>query len=126
MARSSARTEAGSSSGQRSSACASMQTVSSTSRSARSTAAWPRNIDLLFIDLVLPGEIGGAELADGARRLRPGLRILFTSGFTQMRSPPPEDGWTRAKLVTKPYTTVELATRLRQALNGSERFNARP
>ena len=73
-----------------------------------------------------PGEIGGAELADGARRLRPGLRILFTSGFTQIRSPPPEDGWRRANLVTKPYTTVELATRLRQALNGSERFNARP
>ncbi len=76
-------------------------------------------IDLLFTDVVMPGEMGGGELADEARRLRPGLRILFTSGFTQIRSRPPQGGWTRANLVTKPYTTVELATRMHQALNGS-------
>ena len=76
-------------------------------------------IDLLFTDVVMPGEMGGGELADEARRLRPGLRVLFTSGFTQIRSRPPQGGWTRANLVTKPYTTVELATRMDQALNGS-------
>ena len=45
------------------------------------TATHPGNIDLLFTDVVLPG-IGGREIAERAQAQRPGLRVLFTSGYT--------------------------------------------
>ncbi|MDE0852712.1 PAS domain S-box protein, partial [Yoonia sp.] len=39
-------------------------------------------IDLLFTDVVMPGGMGGSELADAARALKPDLKVLFTSGYT--------------------------------------------
>jgi CheY-like chemotaxis protein len=40
------------------------------------------DIALLFTDVVLPG-LNGRALAEEARRRRPGLKVLFTSGYTQ-------------------------------------------
>jgi CheY-like chemotaxis protein len=37
-------------------------------------------VDLLFTDIVMPGEMDGFELAHRARQMRPELRILYTSG----------------------------------------------
>jgi CheY-like chemotaxis protein len=39
-------------------------------------------IDLLFTDVVLAGGINGRALADEALRRRPGLKVLFTTGYT--------------------------------------------
>jgi hypothetical protein len=39
-------------------------------------------IDLLFTDVVMPGAFGAPELARRAQRRLPGLRVLFTSGYT--------------------------------------------
>jgi signal transduction histidine kinase len=71
--------------------------------------------NLLLTDLVLPGGIGGREVADAAARLVPGLRVLFTSGYgtgavADGRSVPPE------ALIGKPYGFGELASRIRAAL----------
>src|SRR6202030_4287704 len=38
-------------------------------------------IDLLFTDVVMPGSMDGKALADVARKVRPDLKVLFTSGF---------------------------------------------
>src|SRR5690606_33685971 len=38
-------------------------------------------VDLLFTDIVLVGGVNGQALAQEALRLRPGLQVLFTSGF---------------------------------------------
>lgn len=43
------------------------------------------DIDLLITDIVMPGGMNGRELADEARRLRPLLKVLFTTGYTRMR-----------------------------------------
>ncbi|MFQ5971092.1 MAG: PAS domain S-box protein, partial [Alphaproteobacteria bacterium] len=40
-------------------------------------------IDLLFTDLIMPGGMNGDELAREARRLRPDLKVLFTSGYAE-------------------------------------------
>jgi CheY-like chemotaxis protein len=38
-------------------------------------------IDLLFTDIIMPGEPDGIDLAERARALRPSLPVLFTTGF---------------------------------------------
>jgi DNA-binding LytR/AlgR family response regulator len=42
-----------------------------------------QDIDLLFSDVVMPGGINGRQLADEAVRKRPGLKVLFTTGYTR-------------------------------------------
>ena len=41
-------------------------------------------IDLLFTDVVMPGQIDGIDLAGAARALRPGLKVLYTTGFADL------------------------------------------
>jgi len=75
-----------------------------------------KTIDLLFTDLIMPGDMSGAELARAAKTLRPGLPVLFTSGYTgsALRSTDriPED----APFLSKPYRKHELAQKLREVL----------
>ena len=76
----------------------------------------PGRIDVLFSDVAMPGGISGVELALLARRLRPGLKVLLTSGYAAgagEAAPPPD-----VPLLTKPYDRGELASRLRGMLNG--------
>ena len=40
------------------------------------------DVDLLFTDIVMPG-IDGVQLAKRARGIRPGLKVLFTTGYVQ-------------------------------------------
>ncbi len=40
-------------------------------------------VDLLFTDVVMPGGMNGREVAEEVRRARPGLRVLFTSGYAE-------------------------------------------
>ncbi|TXM72394.1 response regulator [Methylobacterium sp. WL69] len=40
-------------------------------------------VDILFTDIRLPGAMDGWQLAEAARRLRPGLPIIYATGFTQ-------------------------------------------
>jgi len=76
-------------------------------------------IDLLFTDVVMPGEFDGRALADAARRLRPGLKVLFTSGFTAAAASAATDDLFGSNLLSKPYRKSELARRIRAALDTS-------
>jgi signal transduction histidine kinase/ActR/RegA family two-component response regulator len=72
---------------------------------------------LLFTDVVLPGRIGGRQLADEAQRLRPDLKVLFTSGYTQdaiVHQGRLEKG---VSLLSKPYKKEALARAVRQILD---------
>ena len=77
-------------------------------------------VDLLFTDVVLPQGMNGAELAERALVLRPGLKILFTSGYAE--NVIEENGVLRPQmeLLNKPYRRAELANRLRQILEEGE------
>jgi CheY-like chemotaxis protein len=73
-------------------------------------------VDLLFTDIVMPGELNGGELARRARAARPGLKVLYTSGYPgeQLVEGPGLD--IGAALVAKPYRKQELAAAVATAL----------
>lgn len=73
-------------------------------------------IKLLFTDVGLPG-MNGRELVDEVRRIRPDVRVLFTSGYAQQAIV--EQGRLAAgvNLLTKPFTRVQLAARIRELLD---------
>ncbi|TCO75541.1 hybrid sensor histidine kinase/response regulator [Chromatocurvus halotolerans] len=74
--------------------------------------------DLLFTDVVMPGGMNGKQLADEALLRQPGLRVLFTSGYTedaiahQGRLDP------GVHLLSKPYRRADLVAKIREALEG--------
>ena len=73
-------------------------------------------IDLLFTDVVLPG-LSGRALADRALSLRPGLKVLFTTGYARdsiVRDGRVEPG---VELITKPFTFEQLGARIRRLLD---------
>jgi CheY-like chemotaxis protein len=75
-------------------------------------------IDLLFTDVVMPGGMTGRQLAEAAKGSRPNLKTLFTSGYTEdsiLRLGKLDPG---VRLLSKPYRKHELATRVREALDG--------
>jgi two-component system cell cycle sensor histidine kinase/response regulator CckA len=71
-------------------------------------------VHLVLTDLLMP-KMTGAELAEHLSRLRPGLPIVFMSGYT-------EDpvvvtvGQTRGNFLAKPFTAGALLEKVRQAL----------
>lgn len=77
------------------------------------------DIDLLFTDVVMPGGMFGPELARQATALRPGLKVLFTSGYSQnpVKTPDGID----ARILTKPFKRQELAAMLHSALSSTPR-----
>ena len=74
-------------------------------------------IDLLFTDVVMPGGMGGRELADAARKARPDLKVLFTSGYTENAIV--HDGRLDpgVVLLSKPYRREQLAAKIRDVLD---------
>ncbi|GAB5414261.1 MAG: hypothetical protein Cons2KO_18640 [Congregibacter sp.] len=75
------------------------------------------DIDLLFSDIIMPGDLNGDELARVALQQRPDLRVLFASGYTGGLN---LDGGLvdgKFELLQKPYRREELALRLRQVLD---------
>ncbi len=74
-------------------------------------------IDLLFTDVVMPGGMTGLQLAEAATRLRPRLRVLFTSGYAEGSMQHRGAGEPGIKLLSKPYRKQLLAQKIREALD---------
>ena len=72
-------------------------------------------IRLLFTDIIMPGGMFGDDLAREARRLRPTLKILFTSGYAEPSLAGRE--LAEGSWLKKPYTSTELTARLRMLLD---------
>jgi two-component system NtrC family sensor kinase len=76
-----------------------------------------RDVDLLFTDVVLPGGMNGRELADVAVKKKPGLKVLFATGYTRNaiihhgRLDPGVD------VLMKPYSYELLARKIRAVLD---------
>ena len=76
-------------------------------------AAYSQRIDLLLADLVMP-EVGGATLAEQLLAERPGLSILFMSGYADHPQAPDVPAGRRC--LAKPFTPAVLARAVREAL----------
>lgn len=74
-------------------------------------------IDLLFTDAILPGGTSGWALAEKALTLRPKLKILFTSGYSQGVSAEIGTANSNWRLLSKPYQQSELAATVRDVLD---------
>lgn len=77
----------------------------------------PQAIDLLFTDVVLPHGMTGTVLAERARKIRPALKVLFTTGYA--RNAIVHHGRLDAgvELITKPFAYADLAARVREILD---------
>ena len=75
------------------------------------------DIKLMFTDVGLPGRFNGRQLADEAARRRPGLKILYTTGYA--RNAIVHQGRLDAgvELIGKPFTYAALAARVRAILD---------
>ncbi|HEY1186719.1 MAG TPA: PAS domain S-box protein, partial [Gemmata sp.] len=80
--------------------------------------AHPGTIHLLLTDVVMPG-LGGREVAEAVREKRPGIKVIFMSGYT-------DDAVVRhgiveasAAFLQKPFTPAPLVRKLRAVLDGT-------
>jgi CheY-like chemotaxis protein len=72
-----------------------------------------RSVDLLFTDIVMPG-MDGVELARQARQVRPGLKVLFATGYAQKAIE--RDAIHQARVVYKPLRQAELVKEIEALL----------
>jgi len=73
-------------------------------------------VDLLFTDVIMP-DLDGRRLADKARAERPGLKVLYTTGYT--RNAIVHNGMLDADVafIAKPFTIEQVALKVRQVLD---------
>ena len=80
--------------------------------------------DLLFTDVIMPGGMNGRQLADEVGKRRPGVKVLFTSGYTEnaiIHHGRLDPG---VALLAKPYRKSDLARMVRTALTQREAAQA--
>jgi signal transduction histidine kinase/HAMP domain-containing protein/ActR/RegA family two-component response regulator len=77
-------------------------------------------IALLFTDIVMPGEMDGVKLAEEAQRRHPGLRVLYTSGYTEHTLIGDGQQAGGVEILAKPYRKADLGKKLRFLLGQHE------
>ena len=82
---------------------------------ALAVVASGHTFDLLFTDVIMPG-LNGRQLANEMLKIKPGLKVLYTSGYTEnaiIHHGRLDEG---VLLLAKPYRKSEMAIMIRKAL----------
>ena len=74
-------------------------------------------IELLFTDVVMPGELAGRALAARALEIRPGLKVLFASGYFEDALVGKGQLEADVQFLPKPYRKQELARKIEEVLS---------
>jgi CheY-like chemotaxis protein len=74
-----------------------------------------RQIDLLFTDILVPGELNGIDLAKAARRFRPTLPVVFTTAYGDSELLERE-GIPESRILNKPYLPGQIEEEVAAAL----------
>jgi two-component system cell cycle sensor histidine kinase/response regulator CckA len=77
----------------------------------------PNTIHLLLTDLVLPG-IGGRDIAQKVAGIRPGIKVLFMSGYTDDAVIRNHGVDSALAFLQKPFTSAALSAKVREVLDG--------
>jgi signal transduction histidine kinase/ActR/RegA family two-component response regulator len=77
-------------------------------------------VDLLVTDVGLPGGMNGRQLADAARERRPGLKVLFITGYAEAAVIGNEMFEPGMQVITKPFAMDTLAARIRAMIGGPQ------
>lgn len=72
---------------------------------------------LLLTDIVMPGGMNGRELSEKAQLAQPSLKVLFTSGYTEIAIVHQGRLDSGVALLSNPYTRLELTTKVRRVLD---------
>ncbi len=75
-------------------------------------------IDLLITDVGLPGGMNGRQVADAGRVLRPGLKVLFITGYAENAVVGNGQLDPGMQVLTKPFAMDVLASRIRNLIRG--------
>jgi PAS domain S-box-containing protein len=82
---------------------------------------WARHsaeIDVLLTDVMMPGELGGLDVARSLRALDPALKVVFMSGYSADIAREDFDEAAGEYFLSKPFELTELASTLRRCLAG--------
>jgi CheY-like chemotaxis protein len=74
-------------------------------------------VDLVFTDLIMPGGLSGREVAIRARTIKPGVKVLLTSGYAEELVRADDLRREQLRVLRKPYTQADLAAALREVLS---------
>jgi signal transduction histidine kinase/CheY-like chemotaxis protein len=75
------------------------------------------HVDLVFTDMVMPGGLSGRDVAHKARNLKPGIKVLLTTGYAEELANVDDLEQESLKVLRKPYRQAELAMVLREVLD---------
>jgi hypothetical protein len=64
----------------------------------------------------MPGRLNGFELAEAAIKLRPDLKVLFTTGYAKVLGEETRQRWGR-NILQKPFRSVEMTRKVREVLD---------
>ena len=88
-----------------------------TARQALALLGSDKPIELMFSDILMPSEMNGVELAREARRLRPNLPVVLTTGYSSSADAALREGFV---VLRKPYDLAGLGRMLSAAFGGTE------